>query len=197
MDLIIIGMRAGATEQPTGHPRHHLRPCPNVENAETSQTHAGDLADTDYSDHGGTGPAGQPVDDMLPLRTLSTLVLSTPAQQWEREHRVRNTVRPRPPLHHRSGRDLLRSRLVARQDGGTRPVGGRCRCTRSTGATGSTGSRAGGARASRNHSSVVVDSLRLWFHRRHQEHQPRAGSLSTGASRAEGLPHSLETPTAE
>jgi hypothetical protein len=31
------------------------RSCPNVENAETSQTHAGHLADTDYSDHGGTG----------------------------------------------------------------------------------------------------------------------------------------------
>jgi hypothetical protein len=47
---------------------------------------------------------------------------STPAQQWERQHHVRNTVRPRPPLH-RSGRALLRSRLVASHDNRTRPVG--------------------------------------------------------------------------
>ena len=92
--------------------------------------------------------------------------LSTPAQPWERQHHVRNTVRPQPPLH-RSGRDLLRSRLVASQDSRTRPVG-RTRCctrsrcyTRPTGAAGSTGSRAGGARASPTDSSAVVDSFRL------------------------------------
>jgi hypothetical protein len=73
--------------------------------------------------------------------------LSTPAQQCERQHRVRNRVRPRPPLH-RSGRDLLCSRLVASQDGRTRPTGRTHRCRRSTGAAGSTASRAGSARAS-------------------------------------------------
>jgi hypothetical protein len=86
--------------------------------------------------------------------------LSTPAQQCERQHRVRNRVRPRPPLH-RSGRDLLRSRLVASQDSRTRPVGRTRRCTRSTGAAGSTGSRAGGTRASPTPSSAVADSFRL------------------------------------
>ena len=74
--------------------------------------------------------------------------LSTPAQQWERRRHVRNTVRPRPPLH-RSGRDLLRSRLVASQDSRTRPVGRTPRRSRSTG------------RASPTDSSAVGDSFRL------------------------------------
>jgi hypothetical protein len=69
------------------------------------------------------------------------------SQEWERQHHVRNTVRTRPPLH-RSGPDLVRSRLVARQDTRTRPVGRTRRWTRSTGAAGSTASRDGGARAS-------------------------------------------------
>jgi hypothetical protein len=82
---------------------------------------------------------------------------STPAQQWERQHHVRNTVRPRPPLH-RSGRTLLRSRLVASQDSRTRPVGRTRRCTRSTGAAGS--NWAGSRRCScvANPPSAVVNS---------------------------------------
>jgi hypothetical protein len=79
---------------------------------------------------------------------------------WGRQHHDSNTVRPHHPVH-RGGRDLLRSRLVARKDSRTRPVAGTRRCTRSTGAAGSTGSRAGGARASPTHSSAVVDSFRL------------------------------------
>ena len=86
--------------------------------------------------------------------------LSTPAQQWERQHHVGNTVGPQPPLH-RGGSDLLRSRLVASQDSGTRPVARTRRWTRSTGAAGSTESRAGGARASPTNSSAVVNSFRL------------------------------------
>ena len=93
------------------------------------------------------GQPGQRVDDTLLCAHCQRCALSTPAQQCERQHHVRNTVRPRPPLH-RSGGDLLRSRLVASQDSRTRPVGRTRRYSRSTGAAGSTGSRAGGARAS-------------------------------------------------